>query len=172
MNPDRAGGGEALIPFLLEPNANDVVQRNLLDDESSFSHQDAKVGENVLEAAVEGRVRERRRGRPEKALPGLHVANLRRDSDLSNRVTECESPLQHWPGRSDTHIRMLWIFGRKGEQMSCEIRRDGVGEGYEMIVTSPDGSQRMERFEETSDLIKRSLDLQLELMESGWRRPK
>jgi hypothetical protein len=67
---------------------------------------------------------------------------------------------------------MLWIFGRKGEQMRCEIRRDGVGEGYEMIVTSPDGSQRMERFEETSDLIKRSLDLQLELMETGWRRPK
>ena len=73
---------------------------------------------------------------------------------------------------SDTHVRMLWIFERKGEQMRCEIRREGVGAGYEMIVTSPDGSQRMERFEETADLIKRTLDLQRDLLESGWRQPK
>jgi hypothetical protein len=30
----------------------------------------------------------------------------------------------------------------------------------------------MERFEETGDLIKRTLDLQRELLESGWRQPK
>ena len=56
--------------------------------------------------------------------------------------------------------------------MRCEIRREGVGSGYEMIVTAPDGSQRMERFVETNDLIKRTLDLQRELLESGWRQPK
>ena len=67
---------------------------------------------------------------------------------------------------------MLWIFERKGEQMLCEIRREGAGAGYEMIVTSPDGSQRMERFDETNDLIKRTLDLQRDLLESGWRQPK
>jgi hypothetical protein len=67
---------------------------------------------------------------------------------------------------------MLWIFERKGSQMRCEIRREGVGEGYEMIVTNSDGSQRMERFGETTDLIKRTLDLQRELLENGWRQPK
>ena len=56
--------------------------------------------------------------------------------------------------------------------MRCEIRREGVGAGFEMIVTTPDGSQRMERFVETNDLIKRTLDLQRELLESGWRQPK
>ena len=30
----------------------------------------------------------------------------------------------------------------------------------------------MERFEETNDLIKRTLDLQRELLETGWRQPK
>jgi hypothetical protein len=30
----------------------------------------------------------------------------------------------------------------------------------------------MERFEETSALIKRTLEFQRELMESGWRQPK
>jgi len=67
---------------------------------------------------------------------------------------------------------MLWIFQRKGQQMRCEIRREGTGSGYEMIITNPDGSQRMERFEETADLIKRTLDFQRELLESGWRQPK
>jgi hypothetical protein len=66
---------------------------------------------------------------------------------------------------------MLWIFERKGEQMRCEIRREGGGSGYEMIVTNPDGSQRMERFEETAELIKRTCRLQWELLESGWRQP-
>jgi hypothetical protein len=67
---------------------------------------------------------------------------------------------------------MLWIFERKGERMRCEIRRDGSGAGYEMLVTKPDGSQRMERFEDTGALIKRTLDFQRELMETGWRQPK
>ena len=66
---------------------------------------------------------------------------------------------------------MLWIFQREGEQMTCEIRREGAGTGYEMIVTRPDGSQRMERFDQTNDLIKRTLEFQRELMESGWKQP-
>ena len=69
----------------------------------------------------------------------------------------------------DTALQMLWFFQRKDEHMRCEIRREGVGAGFEMIVTSPDGSQRMERFQETNDLIKRTLDFQRELLERGWQ---
>ncbi len=53
---------------------------------------------------------------------------------------------------------MLWIFERQGEHMRCEIRREGNGAGYEMVVTHPDGSERMERFDDTTDLIKRTLE--------------
>ena len=67
---------------------------------------------------------------------------------------------------------MLWIFERKGRQMRCEIRREGAGVGFEMIVTTADGSQRMERFDETSELIRRTLELQREMLASGWRQPK
>jgi hypothetical protein len=82
------------------------------------------------------------------------------------------NPLCSSVGLRPIQFSMLWIFERKGEQMRCEIRREGAGEGYEMIVTTPDGSQRMERFVETNDLIKRTLDLQRELLETGWRQPK
>ena len=66
---------------------------------------------------------------------------------------------------------MLWIFQREQEQLRCEIRRGSEGPGFELIVTSPDGSQRMERFDDTNALIRRSFDLQRELIESGWRAP-
>jgi hypothetical protein len=66
---------------------------------------------------------------------------------------------------------MLWIFERKGQQMRCEIRREGAGVGFEMIVTTADGSQRMERFDETNELIRRTLELQREMLASGWRQP-
>jgi hypothetical protein len=67
---------------------------------------------------------------------------------------------------------MLWTFERSGKPLHCEIHREGVGPGYELIITNPDGSQRMERFEDTAALIKRTLDLQRELIEAGWRAPK
>lgn len=67
---------------------------------------------------------------------------------------------------------MIWIFERASQRLRCEIRRDGAGSGFELIVTNPDGSERMERFEDTSALIKRSLDLQMELIEAGWRSPR
>jgi hypothetical protein len=67
---------------------------------------------------------------------------------------------------------MLWIFERKDERMRCEIRREGDSAGYEMIVTNPDGSQRMERFEDAEELIQRTLELQRTLLETGWRQPK
>jgi hypothetical protein len=91
---------------------------------------------------------------------------------LSNRVTECAHPLEGYWAAPDTHTEMLWVFERKSEQMRCEIRRDGAGAGYEMLVTSADGSQRMERFADTGALIKRTLDFQRELLETGWRQPK
>jgi hypothetical protein len=73
---------------------------------------------------------------------------------------------------SDKVCAMLWSFERAGEQLHCEIRREGEGPGYELIVTHPDGSQRMERFEDAAALISRTLVFQQELIEEGWRSPK
>jgi hypothetical protein len=105
--------------------------------------------------------------------PGLYKLawEAGRVATARNGVPECAVCRRVW--LLPIHlIEMLWIFERKGEQMRCEIRRDGVGAGYEMIVTTPDGSQRMERFDDTTALLKRTLDFQRELLETELRQPK
>ncbi len=64
---------------------------------------------------------------------------------------------------------MIWSFERKGQQLSCEIRRDDDGQYYEFVVTGADGSERTERFEEPSDVVARSVDVMRGLIEEGWR---
>jgi hypothetical protein len=64
---------------------------------------------------------------------------------------------------------MIWSFERKGQQLSCEIRRDEDGQYYEFVVTGADGSERTERFEEPSDVVARSVDVMRGLIEEGWR---
>jgi hypothetical protein len=62
---------------------------------------------------------------------------------------------------------MIWSFERSGQQLSCEIRRDEDGQ-YEFVVTSPDGAERIERYEEPSEVVTRSVDVMRGLIEEGW----
>ncbi len=66
---------------------------------------------------------------------------------------------------------MIWSFERTGQRLSCEIRRDVDGQYYEFVVTSPDGSERTERYEDPSAVIARSVDVMRGLIEDGWRSP-
>ena len=67
---------------------------------------------------------------------------------------------------------MIWSFEREGATQRCEIRRDIDGQYYEFVVTSPDGSEQTERFEDPSQLITRSIDFMRGLIDSGWRPPQ
>jgi hypothetical protein len=67
---------------------------------------------------------------------------------------------------------MIWIFTRGCAQVDVEIRR--AGEAYELVVSYPDGTERIERFQSPARLIRRSLRLQRRLMREAWeprRRP-
>jgi hypothetical protein len=66
---------------------------------------------------------------------------------------------------------MIWTFERGSERTSCEIRRDADGQYYEFVVTGPDGAPRLERYEEPSEVIARSVDVMRGLIEAGWRSP-
>lgn len=67
---------------------------------------------------------------------------------------------------------MIWSFERSGQLLSCEIRRDLDAGFYELVVKSPDGSERTERYEDPSEVVARSVDLMRGLIADGWLSAK
>jgi hypothetical protein len=64
---------------------------------------------------------------------------------------------------------MIWFFDREGQRLTYEIRRTDVGDGYELVVTHPDGRTEVEQMEEPSELLKRCAELAETLKHEGWR---
>ena len=64
---------------------------------------------------------------------------------------------------------MIWFFAREHDRLHYEIRRQADGHDYELVITYPDGSQLVERFEDAMGLLARQDLLQSELFERGWR---
>lgn len=63
---------------------------------------------------------------------------------------------------------MIWLFERNGEQARCEVRREATGEGYELVISRPDGANDVERFDDPSALIDRSVAYLDRLRREGW----
>ncbi len=65
---------------------------------------------------------------------------------------------------------MIWFFERKGQFVRCEARQapDGM---YELIVIDADGSERLERFENSADLQKRQVAVEQQFVSEGWTGP-
>jgi hypothetical protein len=65
---------------------------------------------------------------------------------------------------------MIWFFERKGEYVRCETRR-GPNDSYELVVTNPDGSERVERFTDSAAMAKRQVEIEHGLTADGWTGP-
>jgi hypothetical protein len=63
---------------------------------------------------------------------------------------------------------MIWFFERNGEYLRCEVRDGATGEACELVITYPDGRQRVEPFEEPGALARRQRELELGLVSDGW----
>lgn len=66
---------------------------------------------------------------------------------------------------------MLWFFERNTAKLLYEIRRQVDGNDYELVVTFPDGSQEIEKYQDPHTLIERSHRLQETLRLQGWAPP-
>jgi hypothetical protein len=64
---------------------------------------------------------------------------------------------------------MIWFFERRGERMQCEVRRDVDRQDYEFVMTGADGAETVERYDDPSAVISRSVDHMRLLIEDGWR---
>lgn len=66
--------------------------------------------------------------------------------------------------------QMIWFFERKGKYVRCETRKGNDG-AYELVITAPDGTERVERFEDSGELARRQVDLEHGYAAEGWTGP-
>ena len=66
---------------------------------------------------------------------------------------------------------MVWFYERHGSYIRCEARDAADGPGFELIVVNPDGSEVVERFEDSAALTRRQEELETSLTSDGWTGP-
>ena len=65
------------------------------------------------------------------------------------------------------HTAMIWFLERGNELIACEARKDGAR--FELAISNQDGSERVERIDNPTELIHRINACQRDLRRKGWR---
>ena len=65
---------------------------------------------------------------------------------------------------------MVWFFERQGTYIRCETRDANEG-GYELLVINADGTENVERFEDSASLTRRQRELDSHFTHDGWTGP-
>jgi hypothetical protein len=66
---------------------------------------------------------------------------------------------------------MIWFFERDGSHLRCEVRPHIEGDRYELVITEPDGTERLESFTTSNDLNCRAQALGEAWEKEGWTGP-
>jgi hypothetical protein len=66
---------------------------------------------------------------------------------------------------------MVWFYERQGAFIRCETRTVTSGRGFELVIIQPDGSELVERFDDSSTLARRQTELESSLTHDGWTGP-
>jgi hypothetical protein len=63
---------------------------------------------------------------------------------------------------------VIWLIDRDGKKLRYEICRDRERGRYRLVITHPDGHERVEEVDEPTELIERSARLMESLQDEGW----
>jgi hypothetical protein len=66
---------------------------------------------------------------------------------------------------------MIWFYEKRGTHLRCEVRQAVEGDRYELVITDPDGHERVESFMDSRELTRRSRELETEWRGEGWDGP-
>ena len=66
---------------------------------------------------------------------------------------------------------VIWFYERNGEHLRCEIRQQIEGDRFALVVTLPDGTERVEMFDDSYALNRRSMEIERMLSGKGWNGP-
>ena len=65
---------------------------------------------------------------------------------------------------------MVWFFERQGRYVRCETRKTSDG-AFELVMTDAEGTERVERFDDSGALARRQVAVERELAADGWTGP-
>ena len=66
---------------------------------------------------------------------------------------------------------MVWFYERQGNFIRCETRNASTGAGFELVIIQPDGSERVEHFDDSAAMTRRQSELENSLTHDGWTGP-
>ena len=66
---------------------------------------------------------------------------------------------------------VFYFFKRGNETVQCEVRSEPDGPGYEIVITEPNGVQRIERFATSEQVHDRWVELHKRFELEGWWGP-
>ena len=66
---------------------------------------------------------------------------------------------------------MIWFYAKQGSHLRCEVRPTADGHRFDLVITDDNGSERVERFDDSASVTRRTLQLEAEWMRQGWDGP-
>jgi hypothetical protein len=66
---------------------------------------------------------------------------------------------------------MVWFFERHGAYIRCETRDTPDGDGFDLLIVNPDGTEQVEHFDDSASLTRRQQELESSLVVDGWSGP-
>ena len=66
---------------------------------------------------------------------------------------------------------MIWFYAKQGRHLRCEVRPLVEGDHFALVITDADGSERIEQFEDSVSMTRRTLQLEAEWRTDGWDGP-
>ena len=68
-------------------------------------------------------------------------------------------------------IFVIWFYAKQGRHLRCEVRQLVDGDRFDLVITDADGTERVEHFEDSASVTRRSLQLEVEWFTDGWDGP-
>lgn len=66
---------------------------------------------------------------------------------------------------------MVWFYERHGAYIRCETCDAPDGDGFDLLIVNPDGTERVEHFEDSHSLTRRQEELETVFVVDGWMGP-
>lgn len=66
---------------------------------------------------------------------------------------------------------MIWFYAKRGRHLRCELRELTEGRQFDLVITDVDGSERVEHFDDSTSVMRRSAQLEADWIKEGWEGP-